>query len=319
MAFSLCIQMIGGWRVWVAAARPPTLAAAIVPVLVGSAIPASRGDFVFGVFVAALVAAVLIQVGTNYANDLFDHLKGSDRPDRLGPPRATALGRVSPRAMGFATTLAFGLAVLVGLYLVAIGGLPILVVGVASIAAGIAYTAGPYPLGYHGLGDAFVFLFFGLVPVPAMDYLHLLASLEAEPALAPLGPQSGPVSAQAWWAAVSVGCVVTAILVVNNLRDIDQDRAVGKITSAVILGRTATKIWYSMLLVAAYTVPILGWAFGVLPLGALLPLLTTPLAIRLGDTVSHRAGRELNSALKGTAQLYLAYGALLALGLLIQL
>lgn len=151
-------------------------------------------------------------------------------------------------------------------------------------------------------GDLLVFVFLGLAPVVVLYRLI-----------------SGEVTSQAWWTAVSVGLVATAILVVRELRDIDRDRVAGKITPAVILGRTATKIWYSVLLVAAYVLPILGWAFGVLPLGALLPLLTTPLAIRLGDTVSHREGSELGNAIAGTLRLYLAYGALLALGLLIQL
>ena len=288
--------------VWVAAARPPTLAAAIVPVLVGSAVPASRGAFRPDVFVAALAASLLIQVGTNYANDVFDHLRGADTDARLGPRRATASGLVTPRAMGLAAAAAFLVAALVGAYLVAVGGLLILAVGLASIAAGVLYTGGPYPLGYHALGDVVCFAFFGVVPVVTLDYLH-----------------SGGASGAAWWASIPVACVVTAILVVNNLRDLDQDRAAGKRTLAVALGRTGTRVWYAVLLTVAYVVLPLAWALEVLPLTALLPALTAPMAQRLGDIVSHREGVELNAALAGTSRLHLAFGALLSVGLLLRL
>ncbi|HZP97416.1 MAG TPA: 1,4-dihydroxy-2-naphthoate polyprenyltransferase [Candidatus Limnocylindria bacterium] len=290
------------WRVWVWAARPPTLSAAIVPVLVGSAVPASRGHFDGGVFVAALVASLLIQIGTNYANDLFDGLRGADGPERLGPPRAVASGVASPRAMAVATATAFALAALAGLYLIFVGGPPILVIGLAAIAIGIAYTGGPYPLGYRGLGELAVFVFMGLIPVTALDWLH-----------------SGMVSAVALWAALPVGAMVTAILTVNDLRDIEQDRAAGKRTLAVRLGPTGTGVWYSILLAVAYLAPPLGWLLGVLPAGALAPLLTLPLAIGVGDVVSHRTGRALNAALRDTARLHLLFGALLAAGMLVSL
>lgn len=289
------------WRVWVDAARPPTLSAAIAPVLVGSGIAVAASAFRVDVFLIALAAAILIQVGTNYANDLFDHLKRADRADRLGPPRATASGLVTPREMGSATALAFAAAAALGLYLVALGGLPILVVGLASMAAGFAYTAGPYPLGYHGLGDVFVFVFFGLIPVPAMAYLH-----------------TGAVTSTALAAAIPVGCIVTAILVVNNLRDIDQDRAAGKRTLAVLVGRRATRAWYLVLMSTAYLVPPLGALAGAFPATALAPLLTLPAMSGLGRAVTTADGRALNPALRGTSRLHLLFGALFALGLAVR-
>ncbi|MGH2713165.1 MAG: 1,4-dihydroxy-2-naphthoate polyprenyltransferase, partial [Thermoleophilaceae bacterium] len=270
------------------------------PVLVGSGVAWPNG-FRADVFAAALAAAVLIQIGTNYANDRFDFTRGADRPERLGPPRLAALGLATERELASATAIAFGLAALVGLYLVALGGVPILLVGLASIAAGLAYTAGPYPLGYHGLGDLFVFVFFGLVPLPAMEYLH-----------------TGTVTALAFVAAIPVGCVVTAIVVVNNLRDIDEDRSVAKRTFAVVLGRTGTRVWYSVLLVIAYAALPVAWALDLVPATALLPALTAPLAIRLGEIVSHREGAPLNEALRGTGQLHLLFGALLAIGLVVR-
>ena len=287
-------------RIFVGAARPRTLSAAIVPVLVGSAIAQSHGTFRIDVFVVALAASLLIQIGANYANDVSDHLRGADTAERLGPPRATAQGLVTPRAMTTAAALSFAIAAALGLYLVAIGGLPVLLVGIVSVAAAVLYTGGPWPLGYHGLGDLVCFVFFGVVPVATMDYLH-----------------SGSVSAAAWWAAVPVACIVTAILVVNNLRDIDQDRSVGKRTFAVLLGRMGTRVWYSVLLAVAYVVPLLGWAFEIFPLAIFLVALTAPIAQKLGDTVSHREGRELNAALAGTSRLHLVFGVLLSLGILL--
>ncbi len=287
-------------RVFLEAARPRTLSAAVVPVLVGSAAAASHGAFRIDVFVTALLASLLIQIGANYANDVSDHLRGADTALRLGPPRATAQGLVTPRAMTTAAAVSFALAALFGLYLLGVGGLPVLVVGLASIAAAVLYTGGPWPLGYHGLGDLVCFVFFGIVPVLTMDYLH-----------------AGAVSAVAWWAAIPVGCIVTAILVVNNLRDLEQDRAVGKRTFAVLLGRMGTRVWFSILLAVAYVVPLVAWAVEVFPVAVFLVALTAPLAQKLGDTVSHQTGRELNGALAGTSRLHLVFGALLSLGLLL--
>mgnify|MGYP001034158726 CR=1 FL=1 len=288
-----------GWRVWIVAARMPTLVAAVSPVLVGTAAGAREGGFRPVPFLAALVAALLIQVGTNYANDLFDFLKGADTPERTGPLRVTARGLVTPAQMRWAVALAFGSAVLVGLYLVWVGGWPILLVGLFSIACGLLYTAGPWPLAYLGLGDLFVFVFFGAVAVTGSAYL-----------------QAGHLVPLALVASFPVGLLVTNILVVNNLRDIPTDRAAGKRTLAVRLGDRATRLQYVLFLAIAYTVPPLLWLAGLAGPGVLLSWLSLPLAWRLGRTVlAGAAGPSLNPVLKRTGQLLLLYSVLLAGGL----
>ncbi|MBI3978172.1 MAG: 1,4-dihydroxy-2-naphthoate polyprenyltransferase, partial [Chloroflexi bacterium] len=281
------------------AARLPTLPAAVVPVLVGTAAGAAAGSFRPLPFVAALVAAVLIQVGTNLANDYFDYRKGADTAARLGPVRVTQSGLIAPAAVRRATVLTFGLAALVGLYLVAVGGWPILVVGLLSIAAGVLYTGGPWPFGYHGLGDLFVFIFFGLVAVVGTFYLH-----------------TGTATGAAFVVAIPVALLVTAILVVNNLRDIDTDRAAGKHTLAVRLGRRATRIEYVLLVAVAYVVPLVYWLAGSPSGWFWLPWLTLPLAISLVRVVVGQTGPVLNGALRGTARLHLLFGVLFAVSLL---
>jgi 1,4-dihydroxy-2-naphthoate octaprenyltransferase len=289
------------WRVWWLGARPATLVAAIGPVLVGTAAGVREaGTIRWLPFLAALVTALLIQVGTNYANDLFDYLKGADRPDRVGPTRITARGLVTVAAMRRAVVLTFALATVLGLYLVWVGGWPILVIGLASIAAGILYTAGPVPLGYAGLGDVFVFVFFGLVAGGGSSYL-----------------QTGSLSGLALLAAVPVGSLITAILVVNNLRDIPTDRAAGKRTLAVRIGERATRWQYAVLVAGAYLVPVLLWLLGWAGPAVLLPSLTLPLALRLVGVVLRGAeGPSLNPVLKRTGQLQLLFAMLFALGLL---
>ena len=290
----------GRARAWVLAARPATLPAAVAPVLVGTAVAVHARHFRPLPFLAALVAAVLIQIGTNFANDLFDYHKGADTTARLGPVRVTQSGLISARAVAYATGLTFGAAVLVGLYLVAVGGLPILLIGLASIAAAILYTGGPWPLGYHGLGDVFVFIFFGLIAVTGTYYV-----------------QAGAVGGAAIAAAVPVGLLVTAILVVNNVRDIETDRAAGKRTLAVRLGRRASRVQYTLLVATAYAVPLLLWLAHVTSWLFWLPWLTAPLAYRLVRTVStHADGPTLNRALKGTGRLNLLFGLLFAASLL---
>ncbi len=289
-----------GWRVWVLAARVPTLVAAVAPVLVGTAAGAREASFRPLPFLAALVAALLIQVGTNYANDLFDFLKGADTPERAGPTRVTARGLVTPEQMRRAVVLTFGLAVLVGLYLVWAGGWPILAIGLLSIACGLLYTAGPWPLAYLGLGDLFVFVFFGVVAVTGSAYL-----------------QAGHFSTLALAASVPVGLLVTDILVINNLRDIPTDRAAGKRTLAVRLGDRATRLQYAVFLAVAYAVPPVLWLAGLAGPGVLLAWLSLPLAWRLGRAVlGSAAGPALNPVLKRTGQLLLLYSSLLAGGLL---
>jgi 1,4-dihydroxy-2-naphthoate octaprenyltransferase len=283
------------------AARPATLTAAVVPVLVGTAAASYDGHFRLLPFVAAMMAAVLIQVGTNLSNDFFDFERGADTPDRLGPARVTQSGLASPQSVRSGMYLAFGAAAAIGVYLVAVGGWPILAIGVLAIAAGIAYTGGPWPLGYHGLGDLFVFIFFGLVAVVGRYYL-----------------QAGEVGSIAWVAAAPVGLIVTAILVVNNLRDIESDRRVGKRTLAVRLGARLTRVQYALLLLAPYPLVAGFAAGGTLPGWSWLPWLTLPTALLLAGVVLRGAeGRRLNAVLQGTAQLHLFFGALLAGSLLL--
>ncbi len=288
-------------KVWLLAARPATLPAAIVPVCVGTAAGVHDASFAALPFLAALLAAVLIQIGTNLANDVFDFEKGADTTERLGPPRVTQMGLASPQQVRLAMWLSFGLAAVMGLYLIALGGWPILVIGGLCIAAGIAYTGGPWPLGYHGLGDITVFVFFGLVAVMGSAYL-----------------QTGQWNSIPFAAALPVGCTVTAILVVNNLRDIATDRRAGKKTLAVRLGDQKTRLQYALLMLLPYGL-VAGFAsFGPFPSTCWLAWLTLPLAWSHVRTVqAGAANQELNVMLKGTAQLHLFFGLGLTLGLLV--
>jgi len=287
-----------GIRVWLLAARPRTLTAAVVPVLVGTAVAAAYGGFRPLPALAALLTAMCIQIGTNFANDFHDFQRGADTHERVGPQRVTQSGLVAPRTVRAAALGTFGVALVIGIYLAVVGGWPILITGLASIAAGWAYTGGPWPFGYHGLGDLFVFVFFGLVATAGTTYVQLHA-----------------VPPAAWIAAVPVGALATAILVVNNLRDIATDARAGKRTLAVRLGADATRVEYVVLLVVAFAAP-----FALLPLArpwVLLPLAALPLAATPLRLVFRGQGAELNAALGATARLHLAYGALLALGLVL--
>jgi 1,4-dihydroxy-2-naphthoate polyprenyltransferase len=287
-----------GLRVWLLAARPRTLTAAVAPVLVGTAVAAASGGFRPLPALAALLTAMCLQIGTNFANDYHDFQRGADTHERVGPKRVTQSGLVAPRTVRAAALGMFAGALALGTYLAAIGGWPILVTGLASIAAGWAYTGGPWPFGYHGLGDVFVFVFFGLVATVGTTYVQLHA--------APRG---------AWIAAVPVGALATAILVVNNLRDIATDKRAGKHTLAVRLGRGGTRVEYVLLLGAAFAAP-----FALLPvagMSVLLPMVALPLVVQPLRIVLRGEGAELNAALGGTARLHLVYGVLLALGLVL--
>ncbi|MBV9327417.1 MAG: 1,4-dihydroxy-2-naphthoate polyprenyltransferase [Chloroflexi bacterium] len=285
---------VSGPRVWLLAARPATLPAAVVPVIVGTG-AALHGTHSFNlpVLIPTLLAALLIQIGTNFANDVFDFRRGADTAERLGPLRVTQGGLVTPQQVLVATFITFGLALLIGLYLVAIGGWPILAIGVVCLLSGLLYTGGPWPFGYHGLGDMVCFLTFGVLAVLGTAYLHTLSITRLDV-----------------WASIPVGCLVTAILIVNNLRDIDTDRRVGKRTLAVILGRTGTRIEYGVCVGVAYLVAIGLGVTGTVGLWWWLPLLSLPLAIWLVRYVSQTEGRPLNQALKRTGQLHLVFGLL---------
>lgn len=283
---------------WVMAARPATLTAAAAPVLVGTACAAAVGGFRIGPAVAALAGALLLQVGANFANDLYDFEKGADTEHRLGPTRVVQSGLISPAAMRRALLVVFALAAAVGVYLTWVAGPVIVLIGLLSIAAAIAYTGGPYPLGYNGLGDVAVFIFFGFVAVCGTTYVQALA-----------------VPPLAWWAAIPMGALTTAILVVNNIRDIETDAAAGKRTLAVRLGRRGALGEYAALLLIAYAVPIALFTAGRLGPAVLLPVISAPMAIPLLFRLVRESGRALNPALRGTARLLFVFGALFAVGI----
>lgn len=287
------------FRLWVLAARPKTLTAAAAPVLAGTGLAAHHGVLAWTPAAAALLGALLIQIGTNFANDYYDFVRGGDTEERVGPTRVTQAGLIAPERVRRAMVGVLALAMLVGVYLVDVGGWPIVVIGLASVACAVLYTGGPFPLAYHGLGDVFVFVFFGLVAVSGTYYVQGLTW-----------------PADALLAGAGLGALNTAILVVNNLRDLDTDAKAGKRTLAVRIGGAGTKVEYVLLLVAAIAVPIVGVMWHGWPPAALASVVAVGLAYApLGRVVGHTDPAELNPALGGTARVVALYGALLALGL----
>jgi 1,4-dihydroxy-2-naphthoate octaprenyltransferase len=283
------------------AARIRTLPAAIAPVLVGTALAGWQHIFHPLRFVAALIGAIFIQVGTNLSNDYSDARRGADAEDRLGPVRVTAGGLVPPRQVLIATYVSFGVAVLAGAYLVVVAGWQLLLVGAASILAGVLYTGGPKPYGYEGLGELFVFLFFGIVAV-AGSYFVQVKHLDWK----------------AFALAVPVGLLASAILVVNNFRDIDSDRRAGKRTLAVRMGRDKTRAMFAVIVYLAFLLAPVTWVFGPMKPWVLLPWLTLPLAAQIVREVRNRTdGPSLNQALAHTGMLQLAFCTLLSAGLLL--
>ena len=284
------------------AARPRTLPAAVAPVLVGTALGATeRHGLRWLAFAAALLGAVFIQVGTNLSNDYSDARRGADTEDRLGPVRVTAGGLVPPRQVLRATYVTFGLAVLCGVYLVAVAGWVLLLIGAASILAGVLYTGGPRPYGYEGLGEVFVVLFFGIVAVAGSYYV-----------------QTERLEWEAFVLAVPVGLLAAAILVVNNVRDLETDRRAGKRTLAVRLGRSRTRGLYAAMVYGAFLTAPLPWVAGSLSPWLLLPWLTLPLAASVVRLVrTHTDGPTLNRALARTGLLQLGFCVLLSIGLLL--
>jgi 1,4-dihydroxy-2-naphthoate octaprenyltransferase len=268
-------------------------------VVAGLGAAAAGGAIAWGPAVGCLAVALLLQVAANLANDLADFRSGADSGDRVGPLRVAAGGLVTPRRLARATAIVVGCAGLVGLYLVTVGGVVLLVVGALAIVAALLYTGGPWPYGYHGLGEVFVFAFFGLVAVCGTFYL-----------------QSGSVDELAVLVAIAMGSLATAILVVNNLRDVESDRRAGKRTLAVILGPRSARFEYATLLAVAGAMPVVAWAAGLAGPATLLALLAAPLAVPLLRTVFAEGDpRRLNPVLKGTARLELAVAILLAVGL----
>ena len=284
-------------RTWLLAARPKTLTAAVVPVVVGTGLALGQGMAVLWPALAALAGAMLIQIGTNLTNDYYDFRKGADTHERVGPTRVTQSGLIAPQTVLAAGAGCFALATLVGISLVARGGWPFVVIGLASLFAGWAYTGGPYPLGYHGLGDFFVMVFFGLVAVPGTFYAQ---ALQLVPAV--------------WPAAVAVGATGTMILVVNNLRDLETDARAGKHTLVVRFGRGFGRAEYLALLIVALAMPVTMVAMGWARWPVLLALLATPLAWPPLSRVLRTTGAALNPALGTTARFQAGFGLLLALG-----
>jgi 1,4-dihydroxy-2-naphthoate octaprenyltransferase len=287
------------WQAWGLAIRPRTLPAAAAGVVMGSALAWRDGYFRFDATLVCLLAALLLQIGSNLANDVFDFERGADTHERLGPTRVTQAGLLTPSQVKFGMGVVFALAALLGLYLVWLGGLPIFIIGVTAIVAAVAYTGGPFPLGYHGLGDIFVFIFFGLASVTGTYYV-----------------QAGFVSTASWWMTIPPGLIITAILVVNNLRDIDNDRKGGKNTLAVRLGERATKTQYLVCMAVAYLIlPFSAW-MGIVSWFSLLAWFSLPIAIRAARVVLTEKGRPLNAALAGTGQTALAFSLLFWMGML---
>jgi len=288
------------FQIWWLAIRPRTLPAAAAGVVAGSAL--ALYDRAFHPFpaLAALLVALLLQIGSNLANDVFDFERGADFARNAGPLRVTQSGLLSPPQVKVGMLVVFALAGLVGLYLAFEAGWVVLLVGLAAIFSAIAYTGGPFPLGYYGLGDLFVFLFFGLACVAGTYFV-----------------QAGQVSPAAWGMSLPVGLIIVGILVVNNLRDLPTDRLAGKHTLAVLLGgRFARGEYLACLLVAFLCLPVF-CLLGLLPWGALLAWLTLPLAVKLSRVVFTQTGQALNSALAGTGQLALAFSLVFLLGMLL--
>ena len=285
---------------WLQAARPATLTAALVPVMVGTAVAYAEGAMRVDTALVALLGAMLIQIGTNFANDVFDAEKGADTEKRMGPIRAVAAGLITPQAMRAAMIATFALATLSGLYLVWTSGLVIVAIGVFSIASGIAYTGGPYPLGYNGLGDVFVMIFFGFVAVVGTTFV-----------------QTGDAPLLAWIAAIPVGAIATAVLVVNNVRDRETDVLAKKNTLVVRHGKRFGVLEYRALLLAAFGTSLALAGLTHRP-SLLACLLLAPWALRLEREVRTLEGTPLNATLASTAKLLLAYGLLFSSALVVE-
>lgn len=288
-------------QIWIAATRPRTLPAAVSPVLVGSAFAWDDHSFVWPAALACLGFALLIQIGTNFANDYYDFIKGADTAERVGPRRAVASGLVTPLAMKAAMTAVFVAAFLVGLSLLNYGGWPLLVIGVASIVCGVAYTGGPFPLGYNGLGDLFVFIFFGLVAVCATYFV-----------------QAGSVTPDVLLASTGVGLLAANILVVNNYRDVETDAKAGKRTLVVRFGRRFARLQFSVSLVVAFSIPVHLMLRGDYQPVILLPLAIAPLALRQARRLeASETPAELIALLGDTGKLLAIYSVLLSAGLVL--
>lgn len=289
-----------GLAAWWLAARPKTLPAALSGVVVATALAWLDGGLAVGPALAAWAIALLLQVGSNLANDVYDAERGADTAERLGPARATQSGWLTRAQVKRGMAVVFVVAFALGLYLTWVRGWLVLAIGAAAIASAIAYTGGPYPLGYHGLGEVFVFVFFGPAAVVGTYWV-----------------QTGSAPFRVWVASFAIGLLVTAILVVNNLRDVEQDRAAGKRTVAVRIGTRATMREWTLFVVLPYLTVAAAVAAGLYSPGALAVLLSVPLAVSTARIVFHETGAALNRALAMTGQLALAFGALFSIGVIV--
>ncbi len=293
-------NFISTLRIWMLAARPKTLPAAASGVITGTAVALRDGHFRLIPALAALLVALLLQIGSNLANDVYDYERGADSGERLGPLRVTQGGLLTPEQVKTGMWVVFGLAMLLGLYLIFIAGWVVVLIGLAAILSAIAYTGGPFPLGYYGLGDLFVFIFFGVAAVSGTYFV-----------------QARSVGAGALWMSFPIGWLIVAILVVNNLRDIEADRVVGKRTMAVRLGERWTRIEYLILLGGSYLILPVLVIIRVIPTMSLLAWLSIPIGLRNWQIVRKQSGRSLNKALAGTGQVTLVYSLLFFVGMIL--
>ena len=292
-------HLFSPFEVWFLASRPKTLPAAVAGVITGTALAYHDGHFRFGPALAALLVALLLQIGSNLANDVYDYERGADAGERHGPLRVTQAQLLTPGQVKVGMLVVFGLAALLGLYLAFIAGWIVILIGLLAILSAIAYTGGPFPLGYYGLGDLFVFVFFGVAAVTGTYFV-----------------QAGTVSLGAWWMSLPIGWLIVDILVVNNLRDINADRAANKKTMAVRFGERGARMQYIILLSLSYLLlPFLA-SFSVLPWTSLLAWLSIPLGGQTWQVVRKQSGRPLNAALAGTGQTTLVYSLLFFVGML---
>ncbi len=290
-------KQLSQFQVWMLASRPKTLLAAFVPVIVGSSLAIAENKFKLLASVVALICALLIQVGTNLANDLYDYLKGADNKNRIGPLRVLNAGLVTPKKMKIVVFLVFSFTFLLGLYLVYHSGVIILIIGIVSILAGLAYTTGPFPLAYNGLGDIFVFIFFGVVGTVGTYLVN-----------------TNQISEISFIASIPVGALITNILVVNNYRDIEQDKLVGKNTLAVKLGKSFSRYEYLILTGISFFVPLLIYRFYSVSEWIFLPYLTLPIAYKLILMLFQYEGSALNKVLELTAKFSALFGLLFSIG-----
>lgn len=288
------------WKIFILASRPKTLPAAFAPVIVGSALAVNSHSFKLLNALIALICSTLIQVGTNYVNDLYDFLAGTDKKERVGPMRALASGLLTVKEMRLAIIFTFSTVFVLGLYLVFESSYWILLVGILSIVAGFAYTAGPYPLAYHALGDLFVFLFFGLVGTMGTYYVQALT-----------------LNMISFFASIPVGLLIVNILVVNNYRDIDEDKLNNKITLAVKIGSKATKVQYILSIFISYLSVIIIYFYYLNKISVLLPILLFPFALKLINMILHLQGKELNKTLAMTAAFSGFFSLMLAIGIIV--